>query len=356
MLYQPFYDPAKTYDENFRHGPFGVFSDGKVVSDVGEPQYDFLGIKLYSLFGIPAGPLINGRFTQAALDKGFDIVTYKTVRTKQYPCHPWPNVVAVAADGDVTPEKAERGLVAQAAYGEPLSITNSFGVPSYDPDFWQADLAAAVRHAKHGQVVIGSVQATLRGDAAAYVRDFAKGAKLVKDAGVKIVEANLSCPNEGTGRLLCFDIKQTKAVVEAVKDVIGNTPLIIKIAYFHDQNQLENFISEIGAVVDGIEAINTIGAKIVDERGRQYLPGEGRLRSGVCGAGIKWAGLAMVTKLAALRDSLGVRYTIIGVGGVMNAGDYQDYREAGADAVLSATGAMWNPYLAREIKKAEARR
>ena len=171
-----------------------------------------------------------------------------------------------------------------------------------------------------------------------------------------MVEVKLSCPNEGTGRLLCFDIKQTKAVVEAVKDVIGNTPLIIKIAYFQEQIQLETLISGIGAAVDGIEAINTIGAKIVDERGRQYLPGEGRLRSGVCGAGIKWAGLAMVTKLAALRDSLGVRYTIIGVGGVMNAGDYQDYREAGADAVLSATGAMWNPYLAREIKKAEARR
>jgi len=36
----------------------------------------------------------------------------------------------------------------------------------------------------------------------------------------------------------------------------------------------------------------------------------------------------------------------------MNAEDYQDYREAGADAVLSATGAMWNPYLAKEIKEA----
>ena len=34
----------------------------------------------------------------------------------------------------------------------------------------------------------------------------------------------------------------------------------------------------------------------------------------------------------------------------MNAADFTEYREAGADAVMSATGAMWNPYLAQDIK------
>ena len=31
--------------------------------------------------------------------------------------------------------------------------------------------------------------------------------------------------------------------------------------------------------------------------------------------------------------------------------DFQEYRAAGADIVMSATGAMWNPYLAQEVKK-----
>jgi dihydroorotate dehydrogenase len=44
-------------------------------------------------------------------------------------------------------------------------------------------------------------------------------------------------------------------------------------------------------------------------------------------------------------------YTIIGVGGVSSPEDFQEYRKAGADIVMSATGAMWNPYLAEEIKK-----
>ena len=43
-------------------------------------------------------------------------------------------------------------------------------------------------------------------------------------------------------------------------------------------------------------------------------------------------------------------FSITGVGGVMTPEDYLDYRSAGADVVMSATGAMWNPYLAEEIK------
>jgi tRNA-dihydrouridine synthase len=35
----------------------------------------------------------------------------------------------------------------------------------------------------------------------------------------------------------------------------------------------------------------------------------------------------------------------------MTPQDYFDYRQAGADVVMSATGAMWNPYLAQEIKQ-----
>ena len=59
----------------------------------------------------------------------------------------------------------------------------------------------------------------------------------------------------------------------------------------------------------------------------------------------------MVRRLKKLREEFGYSYTIIGVGGVMNAEDFFEYREAGADIVMSATGAMWNPYLAKEIKE-----
>ncbi len=350
---QPFYDPLLSYEDNFEKGPFGAFANNEIIIDINEPQNNFLGEKVNVPFGIPAGPLVNGKFVKAALDKGFDLVTYKTVRTKQYPCHPWPNVVGIKLEGDLTIERAKVPLVATASYSSPLSITNSFGVPSYDPDYWQKDLSDSVKYAKEGQIVIGSFQGTPKGNGniKAYIRDFVKAAQLVKETGAKILEANLSCPNEGTAHLLCFDLERTNEIAHAIKQKIGNTPLILKIAYFSDQEQLTKLVKFVGGIVQGLAVINTIPAAIVDEHGNQALPGKGRLYSGVCGHAIRWAGLDMVKRIKLLREELDMDFSIIGVGGVTVPEDYNEYIHAGADAVMSATGAMWNPYLALDIKR-----
>ncbi len=349
MPLEPFYDPAKSYLDNFEHGPFGLFADTSPASQTIEPKHQFLGYPVFAPFGIPAGPLINGKYVKAALDMGFDIPVYKTVRTHRYECHPWPNVLAVKVEGDLAPD---RTLVANQNYSEPLSITNSFGVPSFDPEVWQRDMAEVVAYARPGQVVVGSFQGTLpeNGSVADYIADFVLGARLVKETGVKIIEVNLSCPNEGTANLLCFDIHRSRQVVEAIKDEIGSVPLVIKMAYYKDESRLEDFLREVGKTVDGISAINTISAEILDEHGKQALPGAGRLRSGVCGSAVKWAGVAMTSRLARLRGELGMKFAIVGVGGAGDAAAFDEYRRAGADAVMSATAAMWNPMLAQEIK------
>jgi dihydroorotate dehydrogenase (NAD+) catalytic subunit len=131
MVAEPFYDPARSYQDNFEHGPFGLFANTSQHSlshhPKAAPKHTFLGHPVAMPFGIPAGPLLNGRYVKAALDMGFDIPVYKTVRTHQYPCHPWPNVLAVKVEGDL---HVGRTLVAGEHYAEPLSITNSFGVPT----------------------------------------------------------------------------------------------------------------------------------------------------------------------------------------------------------------------------------
>lgn len=354
MLHTPFYDPEKSYEDNFEKGPFGIFADGVNLSTSQvDKQYDFLGFKVNSPFGIPAGPLINGNFVKGALDKGFDICVYKTVRSGKYPSHVWPNVLSVKIEGDLTLEKAGGKLVADNNYHEPLSITNSFGVPSRESEFWQKDLRDAVIYAKDGQIVVGAFQGTKKEGQSVeeYINDYRITAKLLKDTGVKVMEVNLSCPNEGTNNLLCYDTERSVIVVKAIKEVIGDIPLIIKIGYFKDAEVLKDFVNKIGSLVQGISAINTIAAEIVDEHGVQALPGEGRLRSGVCGHAIKWAGIEMVRKLKKLREELNYEFQIIGVGGVTTPDDFIEYRDAGADVVMSATGAMWNPYLAQEIKE-----
>lgn len=349
MLSTPFYDPKKSFKENFTKGPFGAFSDGEIIENIGEPKYSLFGLKLYSPFGIAAGPLGNSNFMKAALDKGFDIVTQKTVRTREKPVHPWPNILPIDVAGDFkinsTPSRVKD------SFAEPLTITNSFGNASLDPSFWQPDIAKAVKYAKKGQIVCASFEGTRWPGYSEedYVNDWVLAAKLLKETGVGFLEANLSCPNEGSTSLLCHDAAKVETIVRAVKKEIGTLPLVLKISYFSEETELYDLVKRTGSLVDGFSAINTISAEVVDKNGKQALPGEGRLMSGVGGHAIKWAGLDMVKKLKKLREEFNQSFIIIGVGGVMNAEDFFEYRNAGADIVMSVTGAMWNPYLGRDI-------
>lgn len=349
---KPFYDPALTYEQNYTDGPFGDFAAPDAINRVGDPLDTFFGLPVWRPFGIPAGPLLNANYTTAAFRSGFDICVYKTVRSAEYPCNPFPNVLAVRVDGALTPDKTLEPLLADTDYSAPLSISNSFGVPSRDPDVWQPDMARAVDEAGVGQVLVGSFQGTKREDGGvgdAYVADHVRTARLVVETGAPVVELNLSCPNEGTSNLLCFDTARVRTIAAAVKETIGNIPLVLKLAYFADREALRRLIEATTPFAQGYSAINTIPARLVDASGHQALPGEGRAISGVCGAAVAWAGLDMAARLAGLRDELEIDYTIIGVGGVDSVETYRSYRVAGADAVMSATGAMWNPGLAKDI-------
>ena len=353
MIQEPFYDPTKSYYDNYEHGPFGAFADGEVSIPKSKPAHEFLGKKIHAPFGIPAGPLLNGAFVKAALDKGFSLPIYKTVRSGVRTCHPSPNVLPVDVEGDLTLEKAQRGLVTKKEYSDPLSITNSFGVPSFEPDVWQPDATEAIAYAKEGQMVGVSFEATKQegGSFEHYVDDWIVTAKLVAETKPHFMEANLSCPNEGTAALLCFDVQRVVRISDAIKSAVGDIPLFLKISYFTEQDVLEQFVKEVGPLVDGIASINTLSAEVRTPSGEQALPGEGRLRSGICGHAIKWAGVEMVERIIALREKYAPNLIMIGVGGVTQPGDYLEYRNAGADAVMSATGAMWNSNLAKMINE-----
>lgn len=399
--FEPFYDVNLSYDDNYAKGPFGAFATA-LAQDASAAQagvagaaataagagaagapgagasaragVPFLGHTVNLPFGIPAGPLLNERFTTAAFRMGFDLATYKTVRSRAWGCNPFPNVLAVhpkSADGSLTPGSAEldEGVLADTRYEQPISISNSFGVPSRDPDEWQPDMRRAIAAAGPGQLLIPSFQGS-RVDGMTtddYIADHVTTARLVVETGADIMVMNTSCPNEGHNRLLCHDPALVGRITEAVKNEIGDRALAIKLAYIPptevtggwgperrivDDSALEFMVRETAArgTVQAFSAINTISAKLVDAEGRQALPGAGRDRSGVCGRAIRFAGLDMVSRLAAIRERLGLDYTIIGLGGVVSPQDYAAYREAGADAVMSATGAMWDADLARKIK------
>ncbi len=352
-----FYDPSISYEDNYEKGPPIDSQNLTPKQRITSKHYTFLGYPINLPFGIPAGPLLNSKYLRAAFEWGFDVSTYKTVRKDIFPCHPFPNVLYVDAPEELHPDRTPK-LVAKKTTNksqEDFSITNSFGVPSKNPDFWQKDVQKALTFVSKGQLMIVSFMGTVKPNQTQdeFIDDFAQAGRLSNETGAKALEANLSCPNIGNEGLVCYNLEVTERVCKAIRKNIGNTPLILKVGYYKNESDIEKLAEIAEKYAQAIAAINTLQVEIVDKKGHQALPGKNRLRSGVCGASIKWAGMEMVKKLKAIKDKHNYKFEIVGIGGVMTPNDYFEYREAGADLVQSATGAMWNPHLAFEIWKRE---
>jgi dihydroorotate dehydrogenase len=372
----PFYDPHRTYQENYDAGPFGLFRTDPPagapppaagtypVPPGGVAPAAFLGRPLRVPFGIPAGPVLNATFVAAAFRWGYDLVHYKTVRSRAWPAHPAPHVLRVGVTHALAPVDAPAVLPAAPFAAEAsvspddvarLSITNSFGMPAQPPEVWQADVARAVAAAGPGQICavsfVGSPDPD--GGAAGFVRDFARTGAMVAAAGAPVIEANLSCPNIGGHGLLCQDLTQSERVCAAIKDAVPDIPLLVKLGpYTADaagDAALAALAEALTPYVAGFSAINSVPFRVQNAAGQAALPGPGREVSGVCGVAIRDYGLHVVARLAAIRRRSGARWGIIGVGGVMTPEDFIAYRLAGADVVQGATGPMWAPDLALRI-------
>lgn len=356
----PFYDNTKDYETNYTEGPFGLLSEHSRELSQNFSSQSFLGFRVDIPFGIPAGPLLNSRYVKAAWNWGFSIATYKTVRGNTYPCHPYPNVIKVnASTVDVHPGDTVEGTrdVKSSIDVEHDGITNSFGVPSRPPEIWQSDVRDCLKSVTEGNVLILSFMGTKQEgmDLDTYISDFAKTCTLAEETGAPILEVNFSCPNVGKEGLICNDVATSRSILESLKAVKGNTPLLVKIGYFAPEQQeiLEQLLTSIYDNAEGVVGINTIQAKVVDSEGQQELPGNPvRLHSGICGAAIRWAGLEMAERIMMIKKKRGWKdFAVVGVGGITKPEDFFRYMKIGVDAAQSATGAMWKPDLALEIRK-----
>ena len=361
---KPTYNIDLSYDENYRAGPEfeGALPDLAALNK-GLPLVKFLGKELNSTLGVPAGPLLNSAYIKLYADLGFDVLTYKTVRTQAHACHPFPNVRAV----QIWPQWYRGGhgdkptlhtLPDDNLPMAQLSITNSFGMPSRAPEIWREDVSRAKAGLNPGQMLVVSVVGTAKegGALEELAEEYALAAGWAREAGADAIEANLSCPNVCSGEGSLFQSPEAVQVIaQALKSRLGNMPFLLKLGFLaSDELACEVVQSAYEGGASGLAAINTIPAKVFNENEQQALPGEGRLISGICGAGIKEAGLEMLARLQRARSDLNYKaegFTLVGVGGVMTGQDALDYLKAGAEGVQSGTGAMWNPYLAQELKE-----
>jgi dihydroorotate dehydrogenase (NAD+) catalytic subunit len=363
------YNPQLSYEENLTRGPsadWDVSGHFPILTFTGEPKYSFLGEALHLPLGIPAGPLLSSEFVSVALQAGFCMPVYKTVRSSEWNSHPWPNILDVVdfktnvgtahASAIVVP--LQKLPLREALNGKGVSITNAFGVPSRSPTVWHEDflkLPSDAFNAGHHAVL--SFQGSRREGEPwrCFLDDTQHCAQLaastVASAGGRIVEMNVSCPNEA-GAPIYTDfvaLEETlKAASEGLADAKG-IKLIVKLGLL-EADRVHDVVELVAKYAHGISAINTLSAQISTPQGEIAL-GSGAAHGGICGSVIRSAALRMVSVLAQARQNLGLRsaeFGLVGVGGCSSSEHLKAFLDAGADVVHSATGAMWNLRLASE--------
>jgi dihydroorotate dehydrogenase len=343
----PTYDIRRSYEWNYRNGP--LFRGPYPPARRGAAPVRLLDFELNSPLGIAAGPLLNSNWIRVYARLGFDLLSYKTVRTLRRASNAAPNCVYIETRGPLTDARLGETLFVRSEPPQRIdqvTITNSFGVPSRSPRVWQEDVERAKSYLGKGQVLVVSAMGTSETypDSASFINDFAVSARLAMEAGADIVELDLSCPNSNAAEgMVYLDAALSGAISKAAKAEIGATPLFIKVGNFTRREQLAAVLRANAPHVDGVAGINTVRMTVM-AGAQPAIPG--RPQSGVCGAAIQPAGLQFAHWAVEEKRRHGYDFVLIGVGGIMTPEDIDRFMALGVDAVEVATAAMWDPYLA----------
>ena len=343
------YDRQKSYRWNYEHVPAPVsLSVPTVCSESSNTgKFSFCGLEVNSPLGVPAGPLLNGKWCLYYASLGCDVLTYKTVRSGFRECYPLPNLVPVDTAALFGGEQS----VSQAATMDG-SWAVSYGMPSQDPSDWQADIAETRQQLPSGKVLSVSIVGTIEPDwtLERLAQDYALCARLAVESGANCIEANFSCPNVSTcdGQLF-QNPADCATVVKIIRDAIGDIPLIGKIGRLNNDNESLELIQHLNGYLDALAMTNSIATQVLDQNGTLIFDGQ---RRGICGKATLQASVAQTKSLNDMIAEHDLDIRLIGVGGVSTIEDVRNYLAAGAQAVHIATAAMVNPLVAIEIKRA----
>ena len=292
-----------------------------------------------SPFGMPAGPLLNSSWIVYYSRLGFDVLTYKTVRSRYRKCYEAPNLSHIRAP-QLT---GNDDVVTEGASSESWAI--SFGMPSKAVEEWTRDVERARRELSPKQLLSVSVVAspeegwTLE----QIVADFVECARLAKDSGADAVEANLSCPNVCSQEGQLYTSPEASAeIAGALANVLHGVPLILKIGLFDNSSQASEFVASIAPFANALSTTNSISAKVMGASGQ---PAFGGLSRGIGGLCIRDRCNAEVRMLSHVVAATAPHVRLIGVGGIASTEDARERLAAGAHHIQIATAAMLNPLI-----------
>jgi len=336
------YDRTQTYCWNYQHAPDPP--SVKVPKATG--SWTYCGIPIESPLAIAAGPLLSGRWILYYAELGFEVLTYKTVRTREHTCYPPPNLLPVDCPPMTGNEPEVTGCDTDTG-----SWAISYGMPSKSPDVWRADVESTRNKLADQKLLSVSVVASPQPGwtIEQIADDFAICARWAIESGADCVELNCSCPNVTTPDSQLFhQPADAGAVARHVRAQIGSdTPLLIKIGYISNPQTAHDLASELNGSATALVMTNGIATRISSPQGEPFFDGQAR---GIGGQVIRETSLKQVGLFDDHIRTAGLDLCLIGVGGISKAEHVHSYVERGAESVQLATAAMLDPLVGVRIR------
>ena len=125
----------------------------------------------------------------------------------------------------------------------------------------------------------------------------------------------------------------------------------MKVGAFPNSDTMKTVLVAIArAGAQGVCGINSVKQLVLDTAGRPVF-GVGREYAGVSGAAIRPLALSFVRQVSRFLQEEKLSLKLIAMGGVTQSHHFQEFLDTGADLALSATGVMWNPYIAMDFHR-----
>lgn len=285
-----------------------------------------MGLSFPNPVGLAAGLDKNGQYIDALGKLGFGFLEVGTVTPEPQDGNPKPRLFRLTA---------ERAVINRMGF-------NNAGV---------RQLVENVKTARYGGVLGINIGKNKDTPNASAVTDYLACFEQVYEHA-DYITVNISSPNtQGLrdlqgGDSLALLVEMLKEAQHLLSGEFGYKPIAVKIAPDLDETQVAEIARIIKAAdIDGVIATNTtldrsqiVGSPHVDEAG------------GLSGAPLTEASTQIIRQLSA---ELGGAVPIIGVGGIMNAGDAKAKLQAGASLVQLYSGLIYQgPRLIKEILRA----
>ena len=283
-----------------------------------------LGLTFPSPFGVAAGFDKDGFAVRGLGNLGFGHVEVGTITAIAQPGNPVPRLFRLVGDRALINRMGFNNGGADAAAGR------------------LSRLARRTRRPVLG-INIGKSRVTAVEDA---IGDYERSARLLAPYADYIV-VNVSSPNTPGLRGL-QELDALAPLLEAVRNVAGATPLLVKIAPDLDDAEIVRICELVVRLgLDGIIATNTTIS-------REGLRAAASVVADIGAGGLSGAPLAQrsLEVLRVVRANLSADLCVISVGGVETAADVQERLDAGATLVQGYTGFIYRgPLWARQVNR-----